>query len=323
MNYRHLGAAGIQVSELAFGAWATFGEKVGEPEAEALMRSAYEAGVNLFDNAQSYAGGKAESIMGNVLQRAGWDRSSFLVTTKFYWGLYEGVNQERTLNRKFLLEGINGSLKRLQLDYVDIVFCHRPDPDTPIEETVWAMHNIIELDKALYWGTSEWSAYEIASALHIAEKHHLHKPVTEQSQYNLFSRERVEREYARLFREHHYGDVIWSPLASGILSGKYNNGIPEGSRAAQPEYEWLRSSGLTPVRLEQVRQLGDVANELGCSTAQLALAWCLKNEAISSVILGATRLSQLQENLGALEVVPKLTPDVLERIDTLLGGKPQ
>lgn len=218
---------------------------------------------------------------------------------------------------------MDGSLKRLQLDYVDIVFCHRADPDTPIEETVWAMHNLIEQGKALYWGTSEWSAYEIASAIYSAEKNHLHKPITEQSHYNLFTRQVIEKDFARLFRERHYGNVTWSPLASGLLSGKYNNGIPADSRAAQPGYEWLRQGSITPARVDKVKQLVPVANELGCSLAQMSIAWCLKNQNISSVILGASRVEQLQENLGALDVEPKLTPEVLQRIDTILGNKPQ
>jgi voltage-dependent potassium channel beta subunit len=323
MNYRRLGKAGIQVSEVSFGAWVTFGEQFGEETAEQLMRTAYDAGVNFFDNAESYASGRAESIMGNVLKHTAWPRASFVLSTKFYWGLVDGVNQKNTLNRKYLLRAIEGSLKRLQVDYVDLVFCHRADPDTPIEETVWAMHNLIESGKALYWGTSEWSAYEIVSALYIAEKHHLHAPVTEQSHYNLLTRERVEREYALLFRDHHYGDVIWSPLASGLLSGKYNNGIPAGSRAAQPGYEWLRDNGITPARVEKVKQLAPVAQALGCSLAQMSIAWCLKNQNISSVILGASRVEQLQENLGALPVVPKLTPEVMERIEQVVGNKPQ
>ena len=322
MNYRRLGTAGIKVSELSFGAWVTFGQQISETVAEHLMQTAYDAGINFFDNAESYAAGNAETVMGKALKHAGWRRESFLVSSKFFWGLHEGVNQKNTLNRKYLLNAINGSLQRLQLEYVDVIFCHRPDPETPIEETVWAMHNIIESGKALYWGTSEWSAYEIVSALHFAEKHHLHKPVTEQSHYNMFTRQVIEKEYARLFREHHYGDVTWSPLASGLLSGKYNNGIPADSRAAQPGYEWLQKSGITPARVEKVKQLVPVANDLGCSLAQLALAWCLKNQNISSVILGASRVEQLQENLKALEVEPKLTPDVLQRIDEIMGNKP-
>ncbi len=318
MNYRKLGSSGLQVSELSFGAWVTFGQQIGEELAERLMRTAYDAGVNFFDNAESYASGRAESIMGSVLKRAGWNRGTYLVSTKFYWGITNGVNLKNTLNRKYLLQAIDGSLRRLQLDFVDLVFCHRPDPETPIEETVWAMHQLIESGKALYWGTSEWSAYEIVSAIYIADKYHLHKPVTEQSHYNLFTRERVEREYARLFREHHYGDVIWSPLASGLLSGKYNDGIPPDSRAAQPGYEWLRNEGITPPRVNKVKQLVPIAQELGCTMAQLAVAWCLQNPNVSSVILGASRVEQLQENLGATSIAPRLTPEVLERIDQVM-----
>lgn len=323
MRYRHLGNAGLRVSELSFGAWVTFGAQVNEQAAAELMRTAYAAGINFFDNAESYAAGNAEAIMGAALKKLGWPRSSYVLSTKFYWGLAEGVNRENTLNRKYLMQAIDPSLKRLQLDYVDLIFAHRADPETPLTETVWAMHNIIEAGKALYWGTSEWSAYEIASALSIAEKHHLHKPITEQSHYNMFTRERVEQEYARLFREHHYGDVIWSPLASGLLSGKYNNGIPADSRAAQAGYEWLQNSVLNPERIAKVKQLAPLASELGATMAQLAIAWCLKNQNISSVILGASRVEQLEENLGALDVAPKLTPDVMERIEGILQNKPR
>jgi voltage-dependent potassium channel beta subunit len=322
MNYRNLGNTGIRVSELSYGAWVTFGSQIGEDAAEQLMRTAYDAGINFFDNAESYAGGKAETVMGNVLKRTGWRRESYLVSSKFFWGLNEGVNQKNTLNRKYLTSAIDGSLKRYQLDYLDIIFCHRPDPSTPIEETVWAMHNIIEAGKALYWGTSEWSAYEIVSALYIADKHHLHKPVSEQSHYNMLTRQVMEKEYVRLFREHHYGDVIWSPLASGLLSGKYASGIPADSRAAQPGYEWLRDTRITPARIEQVQQLAPIAQDLGCSMAQMAIAWCLKNPYLSSVILGASRPEQLMENIGALDVVPRLTPDVMARIDDVLGNTP-
>lgn len=323
MNYRRLGKAGIRVSELSFGAWVTFGEQVGEDLAADLMKTAYDAGVNFFDNAEVYAGGKAESIMGSALKRLGWPRDSYLVSTKLYWGLNAGTNRENTLNRKYLTQAIDGSLKRLQLDFVDLVFCHRPDPDTPVEETVWAMHNMIEAGKALYWGTSEWSAYEIVSALYLADRHHLHKPVTEQSHYNLFSRERMEVRYARLFAEHGYGDVIWSPLASGLLSGKYNDGIPAASRAALPGYEWLQRGTITPERIAKVKQLAPVADELGCTMAQLAIAWCLKNPNVSSVILGASRVPQLEENLGAEDVLPKLTPEIMGRIDGIVGDRPR
>lgn len=323
MNYRRLGQAGLQVSELSFGAWVTFGQQFGVEMAERLMRTAYDAGVNFFDNAEVYANGQAETIMGQVFQATGWARESFVVSTKFFWGIHETVNQQNTLNRKYLMEAIDGSLKRLQLDYIDVVFAHRADPNTPLEETVWAMHRLIESGKALYWGTSEWSAYEIVSAIYIAEKHHLHKPITEQSHYNMFTRDRLEKEYARLFAEHRYGNVIWSPLASGLLSGKYNNGIPSDSRAAQPGYEWLQKSVTNAERVEKVKQLAPLAAELGASMPQFALAWCLKNKDLSSVILGASRAEQLTENLGALDIAPKLTPEVMDRIENILQNKPR
>ncbi len=319
MNYRHLGRAGIRVSELSLGSWVTFGNQADVDRAVEIMAAAYEYGVNFFDNAEVYAGGRAEEIMGEALKRLGWRRGSYLVSTKFYWGLYDNVNERNTLNRKRLIEGINGSLKRLGLEYVDIIFCHRPDPTTPIEETVWAMHNIIEWGKALYWGTSEWSAAEIVAAIEIAERHHLHKPITEQPQYNLFERQRVEKEYARLFKDYGYGATTWSPLASGLLSGKYLQGIPEGSRASLPGYEWLRDSILHPQRLEKVRALQPIASELGCTLSQLAIAWCLKNPNISTVITGASRVEQVHENMRALEVVEKLTPEVMQRIEAIFG----
>jgi voltage-dependent potassium channel beta subunit len=319
MNYRHLGRAGIRVSELSLGSWVTFGNQADVDRAVEIMAAAYEYGVNFFDNAEVYAGGRAEEIMGEALKRLGWRRGSYLVSTKFYWGLYDNINERNTLNRKRLIEGINGSLKRLGLEYVDIIFCHRPDPTTPIEETVWAMHNIIEWGKALYWGTSEWSAAEIVAAIEIAERHHLHKPITEQPQYNLFERQRVEKEYARLFKDYGYGATTWSPLASGLLSGKYLQGIPEGSRASLPGYEWLRDSILHPQRLEKVRALQPIATELGCTLSQLAIAWCLKNPNISTVITGASRVEQVHENMRALEVVEKLTPDVMQRIEAIFG----
>ena len=322
MNYRRLGPAGLRVSELSFGAWVTFGQQIGQDMADRLMHTAYDAGVNFFDNAEVYANGQAETVMGNVFKNAKWQRESYVVSTKFFWGIREIVNQQNTLNRKYLMEAIDGSLKRLQLDYVDVIFAHRADPDTPIEETVWAMHNLVESGKALYWGTSEWTAYEIVSAIYIADKHHLHKPITEQSHYNMFTRERLEKEYVRLFQEHHYGNVIWSPLASGFLSGKYNNGIPADSRAAQPGYEWLQKSVTNTERIEKAKQLAPLASDLGATMSQMAIAWCLKNPYLSSVILGASRAEQLQENLGAQDIIAKLTPDVMERIENILQNKP-
>ena len=322
MNYRRLGPAGLRVSELSFGAWVTFGQQIGQDMADRLMHTAYDAGVNFFDNAEVYANGQAETVMGNVFKNAKWQRESYVVSTKFFWGIREIVNQQNTLNRKYLMEAIDGSLKRLQLDYVDVIFAHRADPDTPIEETVWAMHNLVESGKALYWGTSEWTAYEIVSAIYIADKNHLHKPITEQSHYNMFTRERLEKEYVRLFQEHHYGNVIWSPLASGFLSGKYNNGSPADSRAAQPGYEWLQKSVINTERIEKAKQLAPIANDLGATMSQMAIAWCLKNPYLSSVILGASRVEQLQENLGAQDIIAKLTPDVMERIENILQNKP-
>lgn len=325
MDYRHLGRSGIRVSVLSLGSWVTFHTQVDVDAAVEMLAAAYDAGVNFFDNAEVYAGGKSEEVMGAALKKLGWRRSSYLVSTKFFWGLNRGVNERNTLNRKRLIEAMNGSLQRFGLDYVDLVFCHRPDPTTPIEETVWAMHNLIEWGKALYWGTSEWSAAEIVAAIEIAERHHLHKPVMEQPQYNLLWRQRFEVEYARLFRDYGYGSTIWSPLASGLLTGKYNNGIPADSRGALPGYEWLRDMLTNPKALEKVRALQTVADDLGVSLAKMSLAWCVKNPNVSTVITGASRISQLQENLSALDVVDKLTPDVLARIDEIVGkpGQPQ
>jgi len=321
MEYRHLGNAGLKVSELSFGAWVTFGHQVGEDVAYECMVAAYDAGVNFFDNAEVYANGNAELVMGNVLKKVGWRRSSLVISTKFYWGLYDGPNEVNTLSRKRLMEGIHGSLQRLQLDYIDLIFCHRPDSTTPIEETVRAMHDIITQGKALYWGTSEWSSDQIMRAYYLAEKYGLHKPQMEQPQYNMLWRERVEKEYSRLYKEIGLGTTVWSPLASGILTGKYNDGVPADSRVAQKGYEWLKDK-LTPDRLDKVKALMSVAADLDCSVTQLALAWCLKNPHVSTVITGASRAAQVTENMKALEVIPKLTPDVIERIETILDNKP-
>ncbi|MBI3242501.1 MAG: aldo/keto reductase [Chloroflexi bacterium] len=323
MNYRRLGSSGLKVSELSFGSWVSFHNQLGEETAAECMKAAYEAGVNFFDNAEVYALGKSEEIMGAALKKLGWRRSSYVISTKFFWGLHEGPNEENTLNRKRLMEGIDASLKRLQLDYVDLIFCHRPDPETPIEETVWAMHDIVSQGKALYWGTSEWSAAEIMAAWQIADKHHLHKPQMEQPQYHMLHRERVEKEYARLYKDIGLGTTIWSPLASGILTGKYNDGIPADSRANLKGYEWLKESVITPERVEIVKKLKPVADDLGCTMAQMALAWCLKNPNVSTVITGASRVSQVHENLKALEVAPKLTSEVRDRIEGILQNKPK
>ena len=322
MQYRHLGRTGIQVSELSFGSWVTFSNQVDVKAAVDCMSAAYEAGVNFFDNAEVYAGGKSEEIMGAALKNLGWRRSSYLVSTKFYWGLHDGVNEKNTLNRKRLIEGIHGSLQRLQLEYVDLIYCHRPDPTTPIEETVWAMHNIIESGEAFYWGTSEWSAGEIVAAIEIAERHHLHKPVTEQPQYNLFERGRFEQDYARLYKDYGYGSTTWSPLRSGLLTGKYSNGIPKDSRASLKGYDWLNERMTNKDALAKVSALEPIARELGCTLPQLAIAWCLKNPFVSTVITGASRVEQVRENMRAAEVAPKLMPDIMKRIGNIFGIKP-
>jgi len=319
MEYRHLGRTGIKVSELSLGSWITFKNQVDVDAAAEIMAAAYEAGVNFFDNAEAYARGKSEEVMGAALKKLGWRRGSYLVTTKIYWGLHDNVNESNTLNRKRMIEGINGSLDRFQLDYVDVLYCHRADKTTPIEETVWAMHNIIEWGKAMYWGTSMWTAAEIVEAIAIAEKHHLHKPVVEQPVYNLFERGHFASEYARFYKEYGYGSTTFSPLASGLLSGKYNNGIPQDSRASSMNMSWLVESVTDSAKLAKVQALEPIAKELDCTVSQLSLAWCLKNPFVSSVITGASRLSQLQENMKASEIAPKLTPEILERIDKIFG----
>lgn len=321
MEYRHLGKAGIQLSELSFGSWITFHTQADVKAAADMMSAAYDAGVNFFDNAESYAGGKSEEVMGAALKQLGWRRGSYLVSTKIYWGLNDGVNEHNTLNRKRLIEGINGSLERFQLDYVDLLYCHRSDKATPIEETVWAMHNIIEWGKALYWGTSEWDAAEIVAAIEIAERHHLHKPVTEQPRYNLFERNRFSREYERVYKEYGYGTTTFSPLASGLLTGKYSQGIPAESRGALEGFDWLHDQLTDKEKLAKVRALEPIAKELECTLSQLALAWCLKNPFVSTVITGASRVEQVHENMKAADVAPKLTPEILERIDGIFEVK--
>jgi voltage-dependent potassium channel beta subunit len=319
MEYRRLGSAGLKLSVLSLGSWVTYGKQLDVQSAARLMATAWEAGVNFFDNAESYEAGRSEQIMGAALKSLGWRRASYVVSTKIYWGLQEGVNEKNTLNRKKLREGIDGALQRFGLDYIDLVFCHRPDPETPIEETVWSMHMMVESGKALYWGTSEWKADQIMEAWGIAERHHLHKPQMEQPQYNLFVRHGVEQNLARLYAGLGLGLTTWSPLASGILTGKYNTGIPAGSRLSLPDYDWLRET-VTPARIEAVKKLEPIARELGASTAQLALAWCARNPAVSSVITGASRPEQVKENMKALDLLPALTPEVLESIEAAVQG---
>ncbi len=323
MEYRRLGRTGIRVSEISFGSWVTFGNQVDVQAAVDCMSAAYDAGVNFFDNAEAYADGKAEEVMGASLRKLGWRRSSYLVSTKLFWGLSEGVNESNTLNRKYLIEAINGSLERLQLDHVDLLYCHRPDPTTPIEETVWAMHNIIEWGKALYWGTSQWSPAEIIVAIDIAEKNHLHKPVMEQPQYNLFVRGRFMGDYARVYGEYGYGATTWSPLHSGLLSGKYRGGIPKDSRAALEGYGWLNSRMTDKDGLAKVAALEPISKELSCTLAQLAIAWCLKNPFVSTVITGASRVQQVHENMKAADVAPRITPEIMKRIDTIFEIQPE
>lgn len=320
MNYRRLGNAGLKVSELSFGSWVSFGTQMNVDTAYECMVAAYDAGVNFFDNAEAYARGESEVIMGQIFKRAGWRRASYVVSTKFFWGLNDGPNERNTLNRKYLMQAMDGSLKRFDMEYVDLIFCHRADPNTPIEETVFAMDDIIRQGKALYWGTSEWSADEIRAAWEIAERHHLHKPQMEQPQYNMLHRDRVEKEYARLYGDIGLGLTIWSPLASGLLTGKYNDGIPADSRASLPGYEWLKSRLIDPTLLTKVRALQPIADGLGCTMSQLAIAWCVKNPNVSTVITGASRAAQVYENMQALEVAPKLTEDVMARIEAILKG---
>jgi voltage-dependent potassium channel beta subunit len=320
MPHRRLGRSGLQVSALSFGSWVTFKTQLDEDLAGQCMEVAWNAGVNFFDNAEAYAGGESERIMGEVFRQAGWPRHAYVVSSKYFWGLHGNVNMRNTLNRKYLLQAVEGSLERFGLDFLDLVFCHRADPDTPIEETVWAMHDVIERGYALYWGTSEWSADEIRAAFEIAERHHLRKPVMEQPQYHLLHRRRVEREYARLYADWGLGLTTWSPLASGLLTGKYLEGVPDDSRATLPGYGWLRSSLTDEARNGAVRRLQAISDELGCSLAQLAVAWCAANPNVSTVITGASRPDQVAHNMGALEVMPLLTAEVLARIDDAVGG---
>ncbi len=314
MEYRRLGNSGLKVSVLSFGSWVTFGPQLDSGLAADCMAAAWDAGCNFFDNAEAYAGGKSEELMGEALRKNDWKRHEYVVSSKFYWGIHDGPNTRLTLNRKYLLEAVPASLERMGLEYLDLIYCHRADPDTPIEETVWAMSDAIDRGWALYWGTSEWTADEIRAAYEIAERHHLHKPVMEQPQYNMLTRRKVEKEYARLYDDIGLGLTIWSPLASGLLSGKYIDGIPEDSRAALDGYEWLKDSVTNEDANEKVRQLATIATELDATPAQLAIAWCAKNPNVSTVITGASKVDQVVENMRAIEVLPKLTDKVMGRI---------
>jgi voltage-dependent potassium channel beta subunit len=317
MEYRRLGRAGIKVSVLSFGSWVTFKSQLDVDRAVDCMAAAYDAGVNFFDNAEAYAGGESERIMGEAFRKLGWPRHSYLVSSKYFWGLHGGPNTHHTLNRKYLIESVDASLERMGLDHLDLIYCHRSDPDTPIEETVRALSDIIDRGKALYWGTSEWSADEIRAAWDIADRYGWHKPVVEQPQYNLFHRERVEQEYARLYEDIGLGTTIWSPLASGLLTGKYLDGVPEGSRGALEGYDWLRDRLTDQEANAQVRELKEVADDLGVTLAQLSIAWCAANTDVSSVITGASRVEQVDDNMGALDALAQLTPDVKDRIERI------
>jgi voltage-dependent potassium channel beta subunit len=319
MSYRRLGRSGLKVSTLSFGSWVSFGAQLDKGLARDCMAAAFEGGVNFFDNAESYAAGESERLMGQAISELGWARHSYVVSTKFFWGLHDGPTSRNTLNRKYLLEAVDGSLERLGLDHVDLIFCHRPDPETPIEETVQACSDIVSSGKAHYWGTSEWPADHIRAAWEIAERHHLHKPVMEQPQYNMFERRKVERSYQRLYDELGLGLTTWSPLASGLLTGKYLDGVPADSRAALPGYEWLRDV-LTNGRYDgQIRALQGIADELDATLGQLAIAWCAKNPHVSTVITGASRVSQVEENLAALQVLDRLDDTVMGRIAEVIS----
>jgi voltage-dependent potassium channel beta subunit len=315
MEYRRLGRSGLQVSTLSFGSWVSFGPQLGIDTAAECLDVAHEAGVNFFDNAEAYAGGESERIMGQAIAKLGWERYSYVISTKVFWGLHDLPNMQNTLNRKYLMQAIDGSLERFGLDFVDLLFCHRADPNTPIEETVWAMSDIVASGKAHYWGTSEWTADEIRAAWEIAERHHLHKPVMEQPQYNLLFRRRVEFDYARLYDDIGLGLTTWSPLASGALTGKYLDGIPTDSRASLPGYEWMQGMVTDERTNKRIRALEPIAADLGCTLAQLAIAWCTKNPRVSTVITGASRASQVHENLAALEVAERIDDEVKARIE--------
>jgi len=324
MEYRYLGSSGLKVSALSFGSWLTFGSQVDEDLALECMRAAHDGGVNFFDTAEVYGDGQAEEIMGEALKRAGWPRGSLVISTKVFWG-GTGPN-DRGLSRKHIIEGTRASLERLQLNYVDLLYCHRPDPHTPIEETVRAMTQMVRDGNAFYWGTSEWSAEQIMAAHAVARREHLIPPTMEQPQYNLFHRARVEKEYLRLYDEVGLGTTIWSPLASGLLTGKYAKGIPEGTRVLLPGFEWLKDtfeSEEGAARIQKTEQLRPIAAEIGASLSQLAIAWCLRNPHVSSVILGASRPEQVTENLASLEFVERLTPNVLDRIEAVVASRPE
>jgi voltage-dependent potassium channel beta subunit len=323
MQYRRLGRSGLRISTLSLGSWVTYHNQVDTGAAVEMLAAAFDAGVNFFDNAEVYALGRSEEIMGRALKQLAWPRLNYVVSTKFFWGLErngDGVNRKDTLNRKYLMQAIDGSLQRFGLDFVDLVYCHRPDPHTPIEETARAMSDIVTQGKALYWGTSEWAAADIRAAWDLCDRQGWHKPVVEQPQYNLFTRKRVEVEYARLYDDIGLGLTTWSPLASGLLTGKYRDGVPDGSRGALENTAWMRDSLVDPAKNAAVGQLQPIATEIGCTLAQLAIAWAAKNPRVSTVITGASQVAQLHANLGALKVMDQLTPELMQRIEAATGA---
>ena len=324
MEYRQLGKSGLQVSALSFGSWVSFSKQINDKVAEELMGIAYDNGINFFDNAEVYALGESEKMMGRVIKKKKWDRTSFVVSSKAFWGWRGKENKpnQTGCSRKHLVEACHEALQRLQVDYLDLYFCHRPDKKTPIAETVWAMNHLIQQGKILYWGTSEWSGVEIMEAHRAAEQYRLIGPVMEQSQYNLFEREKMDKEYLDIFRTVGMGTTVWSPLASGLLSGKYNDGIPKGSRFALEGFDWLKDRWVADDKLKKVKKLTELAAKTGISTAAMSIAWCLKNPHVSTVILGATKKQQLLDNLKSLEAVEKLNPEVIDKIENIMKTKP-
>lgn len=323
MEYRRLGHSGLQVSALSLGSWLTFGKQVTDETAQKLMVRAYELGVNFFDNAEIYSRGQSEVIMGKILKAQGWDRSSYLVSSKVFFGDGRKKPNQTGLSRKHLLEGCEASLGRLQLDYLDLYFCHRPDKNTPIAETVWGMNHLLQQGKILYWGTSEWSAQEIMEAHVVARENRLIGPVMEQPQYNMFHRHKVEVEFSRLYRSVGLGTTVWSPLASGVLTGKYLEDFPDDTRLGMEGLEWLKERALTEERLEKVRKLQQVALDMGTTLPKLAIAWCLKNPNVDTVILGGSKVSHLEENIQALDLLPQMDRDLMDHLDEVLGNQPE
>ena len=325
MEYRRLGKSGLQLSILSYGSWVSFKNQIDDKIADELMGIAYDNGINFFDNAEAYAGGESENMMGRVLKMKNWDRTSFTVSSKVFFGI-QGKDikpNQNGLSRKHVIEACEAALKRLQVDYLDLYFCHRPDKNTPIEETVWAMNTLIQQGKILYWSTSEWSGVEIMEAHRVAQEYKLIGPTMEQPQYNLFERNKVEKEYLPVYDFVGLGTTIWSPLASGLLTGKYNNGIPENSRLALPEMSWLKDKVMADDRIKSIKNLDKIAKELGVSLAELSIGWCIKNPHVTTAILGATKKQQLIDNLKSIDVMNKLTPEILVKIDDIMQTKPK